>query len=239
VITSLKNLIKKVLFYKPLPETKAIREAIEAVSTGGMPYCPASEGDMLFSLIEENVSKSCLEIGFYTGSTALYLAKAIKNRGGQVTSICLDDDESVARGLSLLDREGVADQHQLIRKNSNLALPELILSGANFDFIFMDGWKTFDHVVFEIYLVNQMLEQGGIIAFDDAYMPSIRKVISLLKQYYGYQEIDYRDHNQTIRLRLFHILIRKSLHRPYRALKKIHATNDQAAFQDWNFHRQL
>jgi predicted O-methyltransferase YrrM len=239
VINSAKNLIKKVLFYKPLPETKAVREAIEAVRTNDLPYCPASEGDMLFSLIEENASKSCLEIGFYTGSTALYLAKAIKSRGGQVTSICLDDDESVARGLNLLNQEGVAGQHQLIRKNSNLALPELILSGAKFDFVFMDGWKTFDHVAFEIYLVNQMLEKGGIIAFDDAYMPSIQKIISLLKQYYGYQEINYRNHNQTIRLRLFQILSRKSLHRPYRALKKMHATNDQAAFQDWNFHRQL
>ena len=127
----------------------------------------------------------------------------------------------------------------MIRENSNRAVPEIFLSGEHFDFVFMDGWKTFDHLVLEIYFVNQMLNLGGVIAFDDSHMPSVRKAIRLLKRYYGYQEVDYRAHNQTLRLRLFLLLTRRSFHRPYRAFVKTTETTDQLPFQDWNFHRSI
>jgi predicted O-methyltransferase YrrM len=234
-----KNILKKALRYTPLDETERVRQAIERVDVEALPYCPSFEGDLLFSLIRENKSEKCLETGFHTGSTALYLAAAIADHNGHVTSICLDDDETVERGLNLLDREGYTDNHRLIRQNSNKALPELYLSGEQFDFVFMDGWKTFDHMVFEVYLLNQMLTRGGIISFDDSYMPSVRKVISLLKRYYGYQEVDYAAHNQSLSLRLYQILTRRSFHRPYRALKKTSATEDQRPFQDWKFYRRL
>ena len=138
----LKRFIKYALRYRPLSETTGVRTALNAVSTNGLPYCPAYEGDLLFSLIRRNGYRKCLETGFHTGSTALYLTTAIADHGGQVTSICLDDDESVERGLRLLRAADHAEHHRLIRQNSNRALPELFLSGERFDFIFMDGWNT-------------------------------------------------------------------------------------------------
>lgn len=160
----------------------------------------------------------CLETGFHTGNTVLYIAAAVTELDGHVTSICVDGDESIARGRKLLSDEGYEDRRTLVRKNSNVALPEMFLAGERFDFIFMDGWKTFDHLAFEMYLFNQVLETGGVIAFDDSDMPSVRQAIELLKKYYGYEEVDYTAHNQTCRLRLFLMLRSKSRHRPYRAL---------------------
>ena len=90
-----------------------------------------------------------------------------------------------------------------------------------------------------MYFFNQLLERGGAIAFDDSYMPSVRKAIRLLKRYYGYEEVDYAAHNQSFRLRVFHILTRRSLHRPYRALTKTFDTEEQAPFLDWNFHQPV
>lgn len=235
----LKRFVKKALRYQPLAETAGVRNAIDAVAAPGLPYCPQYEGDLLFSMIRTNGYQKCLELGFHTGSTALYLAAAVAEPGGQVTSICLDDDESVERGLNLLRNAGLAEGHRLIRQNSNQALPQLFLSGERFDFAFMDGWKTFDHLAFEMYVINQLLVRGGSIAFDDSYMPSVRKAIRLLKRYYGYEEVDYTAYNQSFRLRLFHCLTRRSPRRPYRALMKVLDTNDQPAFQDWNFYRQI
>jgi len=235
----MKRMIKSALKYNPLVETYSVRNAIENIIVDGLPYCPPYEGDLLFSLIRKNKFKNCLETGFYTGSTALYLAAAVSDHKGHVVSICLDDDESVEQGIQLLQKEGLSDFHHLVRKNSNLALPEFFLSGERFDFIFMDGWKTFDHLAYEVYLFNQLLIQGGVIAFDDTYMPSVRKVIRLLTRYYGYEEIDYTLHNQSLRLRLFHYLTRCSLHPPYRAFKKTIDTEEQLPFQDWNFFRQI
>ena len=239
MINALKKWVKNRLQYNPLLETASVRKAIEAAKIEGQPYCPDYEGDLLFSLIRSNNFQRCLETGFYTGSTALYLAAAVADSDGRVVSICLDDDESVERGLQLLQKEGYADCHRLIRKNSNIALPEFFISGEHFDFIFMDGWKTFDHLAFEVYLFNQLLDHGGVIVFDDSYMPSVRKVIRLLSKYYGYEEIDYRLHNQSLRLRLFHYLTRRSIYPPYRAFTKTIKTEEQLPFQDWNFYQHI
>jgi len=51
------------------------------------------------------------------------MAAAGSELNAQTTSICLDDDEGVERGLRLLQNAGYSDQHRLIRKNSNVALP--------------------------------------------------------------------------------------------------------------------
>ncbi|MBT3991780.1 MAG: class I SAM-dependent methyltransferase [Rhodospirillaceae bacterium] len=239
MLRSLKRFANKLLAYQPLPGTVKIRRAIDDNIKNGLPYCPAYEGDLIFSIIQTNKYCRFLETGFHTGSTALYMAAAGSELNAQTTSICLDDDEGVERGLRLLQNAGYSDQHRLIRKNSNVALPELFLAGESFDFIFMDGWKTFDHLAFEMYYFNQLLETGGVISFDDSYMPSVRKAIKILTHYYGYEEVDYAAHNQNFRLRLYQVMTRRSPYRPYRALIKKRDIKDQSAFRDWNFYRTI
>lgn len=239
MIAHLKQFLKDLLQYEPLENSTEVRGAIDVISKNGLPYCPPEEGDLLYSLIRENRYSRCLETGFHTGSTALYMLSAVADRGGDVVSICVDDDETVERGLQLVHDSGLGPRHQLIRNNSNIALPELFSAGHKFGLIFMDGWKTFDHLAFEMYLFNQMLETGGVVAFDDAYMPSVRKAIRLLKSHYGYEEVQYNSHNQTMRLRLRQILMTKSFHRPYRALLKVVETSNQLPFVDWHFYRRV
>ena len=236
---NLKHWLKSFLQYLPLEETLNVRNIITSAYQGNLPFCPPYEGDLLYSLIRSNNFKACLETGFLTGSSALYMSAAIADRDGHVTSVCLDNDQSIDQGLSLLRNAGHIGQHRLIRSNSNRAIPDLFLSGERFDLIFMDGWKTFDHLAFEMYFFNQLLRRGGIIACDDSYMPSVRKAIRLLKRYYAFEEIDYQQHNQPFKLRIFQILTRRSIFRNLRAFRKREETQDQPAFRDWNFHRKL
>ena len=239
MLRNLKRFISNKLRYVPLVGTTSVRTAIDRAKREGRPYCPPDAGDLLFTLVRANGYRRCLETGFHTGSSALYLLTAIDARDGDVTSICVDDDETVAHGLQLLEGAGFRERHRLMRVNSNRALPELLLDGEKFDLIFMDGWKTFDHLAFEVYAFNQLLETGGTIVFDDAYMPSVRMAIRLLVRYYDYEEIDYLAHNQSGSRRLFQILTRRSLRRPYRALTKTIDTNSQAPFLDWHFFRRV
>ncbi|MBK20386.1 MAG: hypothetical protein CMM52_16260 [Rhodospirillaceae bacterium] len=231
----LKTWLKNFLRYEPLAETQNVRETIESVRHGGLPFCPMSEGDLLFSLIRTNGYRDCLEIGFHTGSTALYMCSAVAEHDGQVTSICIDDDNAVAPGLRLLADAGYTSRHQLIQENSNKVLPEKFLAGDKFDFVFVDGWKTFDHLAQEIYFANQLLQTGGTIAFDDSHMPSVRRALRLLQRYYKYEEVDYAQHNHNNRLRAFQVLATRSLHRPYRAFTKTLDTAEQHPFQDLTF----
>lgn len=205
----------------------------------GYPYCHPEEGDLLYLLLQEIEGHACLEMGFHTGSTALYMANATADRGGRVTSVCLDAEADAARGEKLLRDNGVASRHRLMHINSNRAVPELFLAGEKFDFVFMDGWKTFDHLLMELYFINQMLQPGGAIVFDDSYMPSVRQAIRLLKRYYGYTEIDYGNYRQTLKLRLFQVLTYRTLYRPYRALIKSVDTADQPPIRDWHFYRPV
>jgi predicted O-methyltransferase YrrM len=251
MFTSLRRAIGRALRYRPLPDTASVRAAIEAASVPGLPYCPPDEGDLIYSAIRRGKFTRCLETGFHTGSTALYMCAAIAGDDGEageaedgesdasVVSICIDDDESIQRGVNLLEKLGVGGHHKLIRANSNKVLAEMFLAGERFDFIFIDGWKTFDHLAYEIYLYNQMLEKGGIIVFDDSWLPSIQKIIILLQRFYGYRELDYAQFNQSKRLRLWHILTMRSFRRPYRGVEKMLDTSEQAPIQDWTFHRKI
>ena len=233
------NLIREALRYTPLDQTANVRQLVDANRVAHLPYCPAPEGDLLHSLIRENGCRQCLETGFHTGSTALYMADAVAGSEGTVTSITIDDDDGIARGMALLEAGGQSGHHRLIRDNNSQVLPELLKAGEQFDLIFMDGWKTFDHLAMEMYYFNRLLRRGGVIFFDDAYMPSVRRAARLLKRYYGYQEVIYNRFNETFRLRLYQILTRASPYRPYWALTKTIETGDQIPDQDWNFDRSL
>ncbi len=236
---TLKRHLTNFLKYRPLKETAPIREAIEARRLYGYPYCRPEEGDLLYLLLQEGERRDCLEMGFHTGSTALYMAASTADHGGHVTSVCLDNEADTARGEELLRENGVADRHRLLKDNSNRILPELFLAGEKFDFVFMDGWKTFDHLVMEIYFINQVLRTGGAVVFDDSYMPSVRQAIRLIKRYYGYTEVDYKKYRHRAKLRLFHILTYRTHHRPYRALIKLVDTAEQKPIKDWHFFRSV
>jgi hypothetical protein len=58
--------------------------------------------------------------------------------------------------------------------------------------------------------------------------------MNVLVSHCGYEEIDYASHSQSIRLRLFQILTRRSFKSPYRGLRKMQDVGDQRAFNDWN-----
>lgn len=95
------------------------------------------------------------------------MASAVSGVGGSVVSIGTDSEADAAFGRELLRRAGLDSLHALIHENSNRALPKLHLTGKKFDFIYTDGWKTFDHLAFEVYLFNQILNMNGVIVFDD------------------------------------------------------------------------
>ena len=234
-----KDTLKHFFKYNPLPETAAVRDVISRKEDIKPLTCPFHEGDFLYLLIRNNKFRDCLETGFKTGSTALYMAFAVAKEKGSVTSICMDEPETVKIGLSLLADLDCLRFHTLINKNSNTALPELFYSRKNFDLVYVDGWKTFDHLVMEIYFINQMLKKGGIIVLDDSHMPSVRKVILILLRYYNYKEISYVDYNQSYRLRASFVFQVQSIYAPYRAFEKTQNIDEQLPFKNWNFFRGI
>jgi predicted O-methyltransferase YrrM len=235
----LQKLIKQRLAYEGHLATETIRRLIDLhkKEATNLPWCTNQEGDFLFFLAQK--CKAALEIGFATGSTALYMLKGLSQNGGQLISVDYKQDEYEYLGVKLVKAAGYEDFHQLIEGNTDNVLPELMKKGSRFDLIFLDGWKTFDHLMLDIYYANQMFTVGGFIVFDDTRMPSVRRIISFLMTHYLYKEIDYRRYGENLRLRLWHVLTTQSLKRPFRGFVKKREFADLPISKDWNFYKHF
>jgi predicted O-methyltransferase YrrM len=235
----IRSLLKRLLHYEPLKATAPIRRFLDSVRTPNRPYCPAWEGDLIWSIVAKSGSRNCLETGFGTGSSALYMLDATNANHGRVISLDWSENQFNDVGRRNVEHYGAGDRHTLVEEPSWQVFPRLLAAGQQLDFVFIDGWKTFDYLIYELFLINRMLAVGGTIMFDDSYLPSVRKATSVLKSHYGYREVEYEEYGQPWRLRLFHILTRRSLHRPYCAFQKILSTGDQESSRDWTFYRRV
>lgn len=244
MISSLKRAIKHILRYQPLEETRALRSQLRQAQSDWrgqrLPFTPDYQGDLIFSIIRRNGFGRCLETGFATGSTALYMLAASEPQGGSVISI--DNSQgghAIEIGKGVIEGSTMGGRHRLFEADSADVVRRLAEAGEAFDFVFLDGWKTFDHLAHELYLVDRMLTTGGVVLFDDTYLPGVRQAIRLLTRYYEYREIDYRDYGQDWRLAVQLRLSVRSVHRAYRGFQKITATEAQARVSDPYFFRAL
>ena len=155
----IKRILKQLLAYRALRETAPIRSFLDSVRSPDYPYCPNWEGDLIWSLIQKNDYRRCLETEFGTGSTALYMLCAV-SEGGNVVSIDKPIGDFSDIGKRNLKRALFSGAHELIEESSQKTLPALYCNNREFDFIYLDGWKTFDHVAMEVYFAACVLRSG-------------------------------------------------------------------------------
>jgi predicted O-methyltransferase YrrM len=119
-----------------------------------------------------------LEVGLAYGISAMYICDALREVGaGQhIVVDPFQDQQWKGVGLHNLTLSGYADMVRFEPTPSAVALPHLIEEGVRIDFAFVDGWHTFDHALVEFFYIDMLLRTGGIVAFDDAGMPSIQKL---------------------------------------------------------------
>lgn len=231
----LRTLVKRVLQYRPAEQTAEVRNLLNEVRDPTRPYCPDWEGDLIWSIIDSQNYSRCLETGFGTGSTAIYMLHAVEKIEGTVTSIDWSSTLFNEIGKKNLRSYSGQSRHTLYEEPSEKVLPQLASENLSFDFIYLDGWKTFDHLAMEIFFANKLLAKAGTIMLDDSRMNSVNKVIALLRSHYGYREIDYSLYNETWKLRLWHVLTNRSMRRPYRAFVKTLSTEEQPVKLDYRY----
>lgn len=229
----MKAIIRRALAYRGLPETEEVRNLVESLRRAGRPSCPPDQGDALFHLARSARGQDALEIGFGTGSTAAYLLAGLG--GGRLTSIDYDQDHFERSGVRLVSALGFEGRHRLIERDSVQALPQLDSAGDRFGLVFVDGWKTFDRIWVDTFYCVRMLNIGGVIVFDDAQMPAVRKCISLLKGYYGFSQVDAQGPIGGWRLKLRYLLTTRSALPPYAALRKTADLGDTEAGRTFDF----
>ena len=129
-----------------------------------------------------------LEIGCAFGISSLYICESLSERANPTHTI-IDPNQSskwMSVGAHNLDRAGY-DFYELLEMPSELALPQLLKAGRRFDFVFIDGWHTFDHVMLDVFYSTPLLRAGGILVIDDCTLASVGKAIMYVKQYPCYE----------------------------------------------------
>ena len=143
---------------------KKLREETAALPGAGM-QIPPEQGQFMAFLAKLIRARRCLEIGTFTGYSALWVAGALPADG---TMICCDVDPKVtAIARRYWDEAGIASKIELRLAPALDTLAALVASGAagTFDFVFIDADKENYDAYYEQSL--KLLRSDGLAIFDN------------------------------------------------------------------------
>ena len=184
------------------PVIDEIFETGRVVGRDGRSYEPRSsiareEGWFLFSIIRSDPTITrTLEVGCGHGISSLYICAGLRDRPEALHTI-IDPWQPAPRpggvdwagvGAFNLERQGHRN-HRLIEAGSEIVLPRLLSEGeGNLDFVFIDGWHTFDHTMLDCFYATRLLRVEGILAIHDAWMPAVGRAVEFLRNYPCYED---------------------------------------------------
>ncbi len=148
------------------------------------------EGEFLTRIIRDDLSiVNTLEVGCGYGLSSLFICSALQGRH-RVSHTIIDPFQNIdwdGSGIRNLEEAGYSF-FKLIETKSEFALPKLLeeLEGQ-FDFIFIDGWHTFDHTLLDCFYATRLLRVGGYLAIDDVSFPAVRRVVDFFSNYPCYE----------------------------------------------------
>lgn len=159
----LTNYLHSVSLREP-PLLAELRRETGKLPLGVMQISP-EQGQFMALLIRMLGARRCLEVGTFTGYSALVCALALPEDGRVVTLDISEEWTAVARRY--WERAGVASRIDLRLGPASDALRQLLGSGVggSFDFMFIDADKVSYAEYFELGL--QLLRPGGVLAFDN------------------------------------------------------------------------
>jgi caffeoyl-CoA O-methyltransferase len=146
------------------PEQVALRQATASHPHAGMQIA-AEQGQLMAMLVRLLGARRAIEIGVFTGYSALSVALALPDDGRLVA--CDISDENVKIGVPHWQRAGVAHKIELRIAPAAETLRTLLGSGEqeSFDFVFVDADKTSYDTYYELAL--KLLRSGGLAVIDN------------------------------------------------------------------------
>lgn len=151
--------------------------------------------EVLRHWFEKLQPRQTLEIGLAFGASATLLL-ALHRAAGHA-GIChhaIDPFQKSDWGscaLKHLESHSLFDRLHHHEQRSCFALPKLAEAGERFGLIYVDGSHLFEDVMVDFYFSHLLLEEGGIIAFDDSACGHVRKVVRFIRRNLGaaYEEL--------------------------------------------------
>ncbi|MCJ7995438.1 class I SAM-dependent methyltransferase [Rhizobium cremeum] len=148
------------------PLLRRLREQTLALAEGHMMTTPAA-GQLLALLARSIGARRVLEIGTFTGYSALCVADVLPEDGMLVA--CDASEEWTAIARSYWQEAGVDDRIDLRLGDATQTLEGILAEegGAGFDFAFIDADKESYDAYYELCL--KLVRPGGLICFDNMF----------------------------------------------------------------------
>jgi predicted O-methyltransferase YrrM len=146
------------------PEQTALREATRTHPRAQMQISP-EQGQFMALLVKLIGARRCIEVGVFTGYSALSVALALPADGRVLA--CDISDEFTAVGKPFWQRAGVAHKIDLRLAPALHTLDASLAAGeaGHYDFAFIDADKTGYDDYYERCL--RLLRPGGLVAIDN------------------------------------------------------------------------
>jgi caffeoyl-CoA O-methyltransferase len=146
------------------PELAKLREATASHPRAGMQISP-EQGALLQMLVRLINARRTIEIGVFTGYSALAVALALPPDGRILA--CDISDEYTRVGRPYWERAGIAQKIELVLEPALHTLDARLATGeaGRYDFAFIDADKANYDGYYERCL--KLLRVGGLIAFDN------------------------------------------------------------------------
>jgi len=166
-ILNLTNDLRDYLWEKGMkehPTLEELREETAKLPESAMQICP-EQGALMANLVRLMSAKRTIEIGTFTGYSALAVALALPEDGEIIA--CDISEKWTAIGKKKWEQAGVVDKIDLRIGPALATLEELITKGqeASFDFAFIDADKANYLDYYKMCL--RLVRKGGVIAIDN------------------------------------------------------------------------
>ncbi len=143
------------------------------------------EINIIQEIIKNNRLIKCLEVGMAFGTSAISI---LMNENTHLISIDpFQTTQWASMGVKLVKSFHYQDRHTLIEEKSYIALPLLLKEHEKtFDFIFIDGWHTFDYTLLDVFYAGMLLKKGGFMIIDDVLHNGVKQCIKYIDTNYKF-----------------------------------------------------
>jgi predicted O-methyltransferase YrrM len=163
-------------------------EAIDAFPEG----LPRAHAQVIARLAHELRLTSSLETGMAYGLSTLAIC-AVHEQRDEGSHVAIDPHQSTDwRGIGVLnlERAGLTARARVIEARSDAALPRLLAEGLRIDFALIDGLHLFDATLVDFFLIDRMMDVGGVVVFHDTWMPAVAQAVAYVRTNRAYEPIE-------------------------------------------------
>ncbi len=138
-------------------------------------------------IMQSRKPERTLEVGIAFGASTLVFCEEHQRlgRSGSKQHTAIDPyqpyptyDEA---GVYAVERAGLTDFLDYRPEFSEFVLPRLLEAHQRYDFIYIDGSHLFESVLIDAFYSARLLNDGGLLAFDDSSDRHVAKVLAFLR----------------------------------------------------------